>query len=172
MGLVDYSSSDEGESETEPAAKKPRIEKSVLPPLPSNFRDLYSSTVRTSTQDDPELHGGRKRVTPHVAGNWPAHVYLECKLGMFQSFHVSYVSFGVVVGAWIISCTNIHLEGLRKDHSKSFSRVFSIVLKAPRTAAGMPPRRMRPGIRKKEFTASSRMTWVSLYPYTSLSPAP
>jgi len=90
MGLVDYSDSEvEEENESDkaqgctdsPAAKKRRVSNapSSLPPLPQSFRDLYSSTVRTSTQDDPSLHGGRKRVTPHVPGNWPTHVYLECK---------------------------------------------------------------------------------------------
>lgn len=85
MGLVDYPDS---ESETEttntsPSAKKRRISRrkstESLPPLPATFLDQYSSTVRTSTQDDPSLHGGRKRVTPHIEGNWPTHVYLECK---------------------------------------------------------------------------------------------
>ncbi|GIZ43811.1 hypothetical protein CKM354_000702400 [Cercospora kikuchii] len=78
MGLVDYS--DSSESEAEPASKRRKLETqqtNVLPPLPAQFRDLYSSTVRTSTRDDPALHGGRKRVTPHVAGNWPTHVYLD-----------------------------------------------------------------------------------------------
>ncbi|KAF2163997.1 hypothetical protein M409DRAFT_68223 [Zasmidium cellare ATCC 36951] len=83
MALVDYSDSDSDDSNhpdsSLPPAKKRRVSGSdpKLPPLPPAFRDLYSSAVRTSTQDDPSLHGGRKRVTPHVAGNWPAHVYLE-----------------------------------------------------------------------------------------------
>lgn len=84
MGLVDYSDS-EGEDGMEatigqPAPKKRGTGASQdLPPLPSEFLDLYSSKVRTSTRDDPSLHGGRKRLTPHVEGNWPTHVSLECK---------------------------------------------------------------------------------------------
>ena len=95
MGLVDYSDDSEGEEQTPaapPPAKKRKVSASgerELPPLPASFLDQYSSTVRTGTQDDPSLHGGRKRLTPHVDGNWPTHVYLECKWSSISFNHSS-----------------------------------------------------------------------------------
>lgn len=94
MALVDYSDSESDEDthselphKPQPTLKRKRVEEgieskpdpaSALPPLPAAFHDLYATNARVYVRDDPNLHGGRKRVTPHVEGNWPTHVYLEC----------------------------------------------------------------------------------------------
>ncbi|GAD94198.1 conserved hypothetical protein [Paecilomyces variotii No. 5] len=92
MALVQYSDSEsdvderrsQSASPARPAKKlrqdnRPSDRKDTysLPALPANFHDLYASSTRVSVKDDPSLHGGRKRVIPHVEGNWPTHLYLE-----------------------------------------------------------------------------------------------
>jgi len=132
MVLVDYSDSDtevsnldsqsmpENDQPTSPRKRKygafketSHMQKPSPPPLPSTFYSLYATNVRTSTSDDPSLHGGRRRQVPHVEGNWPTHVYLECKSPFPEFIYVWPRKEGAALEADI-------LEGIRREQNQNF----------------------------------------------------
>ncbi len=79
--LVDYPDSESDTQEQTKPVKRRKLEPTGSkqpPPLPSNFHSLYATNVRVATADDPSLYGGRSRQVPHVEGNWPTHISLEC----------------------------------------------------------------------------------------------
>lgn len=138
MPLVNYSSSDTDDDNAKaPLSKRRRgnsgdgIAKTKddavvteMPPLPDAFHDLYASTVRQSTVDDPNLHQGRKRQNPHVVGQWPSHVYVEC-MSFFFHFIFIYV-FSIFLS----------LTGCIGNPDPEQHQVLSTLLTAVSTALG------------------------------------
>jgi len=69
-------SDDENATPSQGKTRKQDHDRSDSPAFPTGYHDLVTTTPHTF--HDPTLHGGRKRQTPHVEGNWPSHVYLLC----------------------------------------------------------------------------------------------
>ncbi|KAH7913427.1 U6 snRNA phosphodiesterase Usb1 [Hygrophoropsis aurantiaca] len=73
--LVSYSSSEDEESRNIPPHKKKR--------LPS----LSSSIIVPAPIDNPALHQGRVRITPHVEGQYPAYIYVSVTFARKSTFY-------------------------------------------------------------------------------------
>ncbi|KAF9485886.1 hypothetical protein BDN70DRAFT_870814 [Pholiota conissans] len=86
LTLVSYSSSDEDEEKEGPSEEgksvqpEPLQKKRKLPPV-------SASLVPPGPIDNPALHQGRIRTTPHVEGQFAAHVYVSLPLGRHSMLH-------------------------------------------------------------------------------------
>ncbi|KAJ3739408.1 hypothetical protein DFH05DRAFT_1407242 [Lentinula detonsa] len=72
LALVSYSSSDE-ENDSDYVSKSTVTKKKKLP-------SLSPSLIVQTPKDDPALHQGRIRTTPHVDGQWASHVFVSIKV--------------------------------------------------------------------------------------------
>ncbi|GAB1605353.1 U6 snRNA phosphodiesterase-like, partial [Argonauta hians] len=96
--IVDYSGSseseDNNEEEKEENSEKNSLKRKIsncksdetelnkskrqreLLPLPDGIKNMFQDK-EISVSDDPDLHEGRIRSFPHLAGNWATHVYIN-----------------------------------------------------------------------------------------------
>ncbi|KAI9886212.1 MAG: hypothetical protein M1823_002008 [Watsoniomyces obsoletus] len=140
-----------------------------LPPLPSSFHDLYASASRVSTHDDPALHGGRKRVAPHVEGQWATHIYLEwhpsnAEFGMLESILAAFDGhMGGHLGLQSLLCSDL---GAHLPLHISLSRPIALLTDQRQSFQDLLEAEInKSGVRPFEVQCSF-LDWVSNYEQT------
>ncbi|KAJ5889031.1 hypothetical protein N7495_009072 [Penicillium taxi] len=138
MSLVQYSDSESDDDVESPPAKKSCLKQpSSLPPLPAAFHDLYASNARVSVQDNPSLHSGRKRAVPHIEGNWPTHLSLECThVFLLTESHLQIYRFKVTFDSlkWVSNFNKtrwflvLHVQKPEGDELNSLIRLSNKVM--------------------------------------------
>lgn len=130
MPLVDYESdsdNDSGSVALQPVLSLKRkaidSQETELPSLPDAFHDLYATAARNGVQDDPSLHGGRKRAIPHIEGIWPSHVYVECE---FVLKHPEYAPLTLIPGRPDVASVQL-LEGALSSLDSTGAHIQSLL---------------------------------------------
>ncbi|KAF8967106.1 hypothetical protein BDZ97DRAFT_1903514 [Flammula alnicola] len=85
LTLVSYSSSDDESAAYEPSTEEEPVQQP--PPKKKKLPPISSSIVAPGPMDNPTLHQGRIRTTPHVEGQFAAHVYVSLALPRQSVLH-------------------------------------------------------------------------------------
>ncbi|KAF9454836.1 hypothetical protein P691DRAFT_655574 [Macrolepiota fuliginosa MF-IS2] len=111
--IVHYDSSSDNEIPSPPPPKK---RQAILVPLPS----LSPNLVVPTPVDNPALHQGRIRTTPHVDGNWAAHVYVSINL---NRSHALYSLLSSVITQASQSVPTLHNLVMGQDRDKNYTEL-------------------------------------------------
>jgi hypothetical protein len=74
--LVLYSDSSEDEKEGDDTLKK-EVKRKL--PMPFKADDDYDDAAKKVKTNESDQHQGRTRTIPHQEGNWPSHIFIDCK---------------------------------------------------------------------------------------------